>query len=106
MTDNAAKKRIVIVGSGFGGMAAAKALKGVDAEIALVDKTNHHLFQPLLYQVATAALSPADIATASRALLRHQPNVGVLMAEVMGVDADRRLVGRPDAHDAGGGRAR
>ena len=97
MTDPAAMKRIVIVGSGFGGMAAAKALKGVDAEIALVDKTNHHLFQPLLYQVATAALSPADIATASRALLRHQPNIGVLMAEVTGIETDRRLV-----HLAGG----
>jgi len=91
------KPRIVIVGSGFGGLAAAKALKGADAEITLVDKTNHHLFQPLLYQVATAALSPADIATASRALLRRQANVSVLMAEVTGVDAERRLV-----HLAGG----
>jgi NADH:quinone reductase (non-electrogenic) len=92
-----AKKRIVIVGSGFGGLAAAKALNGADAEVTLVDRTNHHLFQPLLYQVATAALSPADIATASRALLRHQPNVGVLMAEVTGADKERRIV-----HLAGG----
>jgi NADH:ubiquinone reductase (H+-translocating) len=92
MTDSAAKKHIVIVGSGFGGMAAVKALKNVDAEITLVDRTNHHLFQPLLYQVATAALSPADIATASRALLRQQPKVSVLMAEVSGVDADNRIV--------------
>src|ERR1700722_15022206 len=60
MTDPAIKKRIVIVGSGFGGMAAAKALKGVDAEITLVDRTNHHPVQPLLYQVATAALWPDD----------------------------------------------
>jgi NADH:ubiquinone reductase (H+-translocating) len=94
---SAAKKRIVIVGSGFGGMAAAKALKGVDAAITLVDRTNHHLFQPLLYQVATAALSPADIATATRALLRHQPKVAVLMAEAIGVDRERRIV-----HLAGG----
>jgi len=85
-------KRIVIVGSGFGGMAAAKALKRARAEITLVDRTNHHLFQPLLYQVATAALSPADIATASRALLRRQPNVSVLMAEVTGVDVEDRHV--------------
>jgi NADH dehydrogenase len=95
--DSAQRKRIVIVGSGFGGLAAAKGLKDVDAEITLVDRTNHHLFQPLLYQVATAALSPADIATASRALLRHQPNIGVLMAEVIGIDKERRLV-----HLAGG----
>src|SRR5947209_1791987 len=60
------RKRIVIVGAGFGGMAAVKALKGADADITLVDRTNHHLFQPLLYQVATAALSPADIPTATR----------------------------------------
>jgi NADH dehydrogenase len=97
MPDSAQRKRIVIVGSGFGGLAAAKGLKGVDAEITLVDRTNHHLFQPLLYQVATAALSPADIATASRALLRHQSNVGVQMADVTGVDKERRLV-----HLAGG----
>ena len=97
MVDSALRKRIVIVGAGFGGMAAAKGLKGVDAEITLVDRTNHHLFQPLLYQVATAALSPADIAAASRALLRRQRNISVLMAEVTGIDPDRRLV-----HLAGG----
>ncbi len=97
MADPAKRKRIVVIGSGFGGMAAVKGLKRIDAEITLVDRTNHHLFQPLLYQVATAALSPADIATASRALLRHQPNVGVLMAEVTGIDKERRLV-----HLAGG----
>ena len=92
MTAAGQLKRIVIVGSGFGGMAAAKALKRARAEITLVDRTNHHLFQPLLYQVATAALSPADIATASRALLRRQPNVSVLMAEVTGVDVEDRHV--------------
>lgn len=91
------RKRIVIVGAGFGGMAAARGLKGADADITLVDRTNHHLFQPLLYQVATAALSPADIATASRALLRRSPHTSVLMAEVTGVDTQARAV-----HLAGG----
>jgi NADH dehydrogenase len=86
------RPKIVIVGAGFGGMAAAKALHGCDAEVTLVDRTNHHVFQPLLYQVATAALSPADIATANRVLLRKQGNAKVLMAEVTGLDPERRLV--------------
>ncbi|HEV7985354.1 MAG TPA: NAD(P)/FAD-dependent oxidoreductase [Steroidobacteraceae bacterium] len=86
------RKKIVVVGAGFGGMAAVQALKGVDADITLVDRTNHHLFQPLLYQVATAALSPAEIATASRVLLRGCRNATVLMAEVTGVDPARRMV--------------
>ena len=88
----ATRKRIVIVGAGFAGLAAAKALRRSDADITLVDRTNHHLFQPLLYQVATAALSPADIATATRVLLRHQANATVLMAEVVGVDPAARVV--------------
>src|SRR3954447_21618752 len=92
MAASTPRKRIVIVGAGFGGMAAVKALKGADAEITLVDRTNHHLFQPLLYQVATAALSPADIATATRALLRRDKHTTVLMSEVESVDADRRIV--------------
>jgi NADH:ubiquinone reductase (H+-translocating) len=87
-----ARKRIVVVGAGFGGMAAVKALQRADADVTLIDRTNHHLFQPLLYQVATAALSPADIATASRALLRRQKNVTVVMGEVIGIDAERRVV--------------
>jgi NADH dehydrogenase len=94
-----ARKRIVIVGAGFGGMAAAKALKNADADVTLIDRTNHHLFQPLLYQVATAALSPADIATAARALLERQRNVTVLMGEVTGVDAERGLVKITDIPD-------
>ena len=93
------RKCIVIVGAGFGGMAAVKALKGADAEITLVDRTNHHLFQPLLYQVATAALSPADIATATRALLRRDKHTTVLMADVESVDADRRVVRLADGPD-------
>ena len=86
------RKNIVVVGAGFGGMAAVQSLKGVNADITLVDRTNHHLFQPLLYQVATAALSPAEIATASRVLLRGYRNATVLMAEVTGVDTGRRIV--------------
>ncbi|HEY3809073.1 MAG TPA: NAD(P)/FAD-dependent oxidoreductase [Steroidobacteraceae bacterium] len=85
-------KKIVVVGAGFGGMAVVQALKGVAADITLVDRTNHHLFQPLLYQVATAALSPAEIATASRVLLRRYRNATVLMGDVIGVDVARRVV--------------
>lgn len=87
-----ARKRIVIVGAGFGGLAAARGLIGVDADVVLVDRTNHHLFQPLLYQVATAALSPADIAAATRSMFGRDTNVSVLMDEVTGVDASARFV--------------
>lgn len=97
------RQRVVIVGAGFGGLAAAKALKGADAEVVLIDRTNHHLFQPLLYQVATAALLPADIATATRTLLRGQKNTTMLMAEVNGVDtAAQRVIlseGSPVSYD-------
>lgn len=94
-----ARPHVVIVGSGFAGIAAAKALNGVEADLTLIDRTNHHLFQPLLYQVATAALSPADIATASRVLLRRQSHATVLMAEVTGIDPERRLVHLAEARD-------
>jgi NADH dehydrogenase len=87
-----AKPRIVIVGGGFGGLSAARALKQADASILLIDKQNHHLFQPLLYQVATAALSPADIAWPIRRILRRQRNARVLMATVTGVDTQSRQV--------------
>lgn len=86
------RPRIIIVGAGFGGIAAAQALRRTEAEITLIDRTNHHLFQPLLYQVAGAALSPADIATANRALLRRNTNMRILMAEVSGVDAAAKEV--------------
>ncbi|AQR60987.1 FAD-dependent oxidoreductase [Brevundimonas sp. LM2] len=86
------RKTVVIVGAGFGGLAAVRALKGADVDVVLIDRTNHHLFQPLLYQVATAALSPADIATAARTLLRGQANVTVLMGEVTGVDPGTKSV--------------
>lgn len=73
-------------------MAVVRALKHADANVTLIDRTNHHLFQPLLYQVAMAALSPADIATASRALLRRQKNATVIMGEVTAIDVERRVV--------------
>lgn len=80
------KKRIVIVGAGFGGLITAKSLRGVDALITIIDRYNHHLFQPLLYQVATAALSPAEISSPIRSVLRHQSNAEVLMDEVCGIE--------------------
>ena len=86
------RPRVIIVGGGFGGLTAARALGRADVDILLIDKANHHLFQPLLYQVATAALSPADIAWPIRRILRKQRNVGVLMAEVTDVDTTKKQV--------------
>ncbi len=86
------RPRIVVVGAGFGGLAAAKALAGADADVTLVDRRNYHLFQPLLYQVATAGLSPAQIATPIRAIVADAANVRVLMGRVSGVDTAHRLV--------------
>jgi NADH:ubiquinone reductase (H+-translocating) len=88
---------IVIVGAGFGGLAAAKALKNSSVEIVLIDRTNHHLFQPLLYQVATAALTPSQIATPIRSILHKQRNATVILGEVTGVDKDKRCVFVSDA---------
>jgi NADH dehydrogenase FAD-containing subunit len=87
-----AQPQIIIVGGGFGGLAAAKALRNTPAKVILIDRTNHHLFQPLLYQVATAVLSPGQIATPIRGILRHQKNVTVLLGEVRGVDKERKSV--------------
>ena len=84
--------RIVIIGAGFGGLAAAAGLKKAAASVTVIDRRNYHLFQPLLYQVATAALSPADIATPIRAILRHQKNAEVLLARVEEIDKVRREV--------------
>ena len=84
--------RIVIVGGGFGGLAAAKALRNSPARIVLVDRTNHHLFQPLLYQVAISVLTPGQIASPIRAILRGQKNTTVILGEVTGVDKDQRCV--------------
>jgi NADH dehydrogenase len=86
------KPRIVIVGMGFGGLYAARALKRADAEITVIDRTNHHVFQPLLYQVATATLAPTDITAPIRWLLRKQPNTTTLMTTVTAVDPARRVV--------------
>jgi NADH dehydrogenase len=86
------RKRVVIIGGGFAGIAAAHALRHADAEIVLVDRRNHHIFQPLLYQVATAVLSPAEIAAPIRQLEANQPNVTVVLAEVTGVDVASRTI--------------
>ena len=89
---NGARPRVVIVGAGFGGLNAARKLDGVDCDVLILDRRNHHLFQPLLYQVATAALSPADIAEPVRAIVRKQQNTHVLLAEVTGIDLEGRKV--------------
>jgi NADH:ubiquinone reductase (H+-translocating) len=87
-----AQPRIIIVGGGFGGLAAAKALRKTPAEVILIDRSNHHLFQPLLYQVATAVLTPSQIATPIRSILRNHKNVTVIMGEVTGVDKERKQI--------------
>ena len=87
------RHRIVIAGAGFGGLFAAKALSGVAAEVTLIDRHNYHLFQPLLYQVATASLAPSDIAWPIRSILTGQRNVSVLLGEVQGVDLGEGQVG-------------
>ena len=84
--------RVVIIGAGFGGLEATKTLRRAPVEIILIDRQNYHCFQPLLYQVATAALSPADIAWPIRHILRRQKNATVFMAEVNGIDAGARIV--------------
>ena len=87
-----AQPRIIIVGGGFGGLAAAKALKNTPAQIILIDRTNHHLFQPLLYQVATTVLSPGQIGSPIRGILRNQKNTTVILGEVTGVDKDKKCI--------------
>jgi NADH dehydrogenase len=99
LTDSDTRARVVIVGGGFGGLQAAKALADAPVQVILVDRRNHHLFQPLLYQVATAALSPADIAQPIRSVLRGQANAEVLLADVDAIDVIAREVVLDD--DAG-----
>jgi len=82
--------KVVIVGAGFGGLEAAKKLAGEDVRVTLIDRTNYRLFQPLLYQVAAAALSPANIAAPIRAVLSKCKNVEVILAEVQSVDVDAK----------------
>jgi NADH dehydrogenase len=91
-TGKDARPHVVIIGGGFGGLTAAQALDGAPVRVTLVDRTNHHTFQPLLYQVAMAGLSPADIAQPIRSILRSERNVTVLMAEASRVAADERRV--------------
>jgi NADH dehydrogenase len=88
--------QVVIIGGGFGGLSAARAFKRSAVGLTLIDRSNHHLFQPLLYQVATANLSPADIASPIRHILRNQSNTEVIMAEVTGIDVTRRMVAMGD----------
>jgi NADH:ubiquinone reductase (H+-translocating) len=91
--------RIVIIGAGFGGLYAARRLAGTTADVTLIDRENHHLFQPLLYQVATAALSSSDIATPIRSVFARFPNIRVVMGEATGIDAVARTVAVRDTGD-------
>jgi len=91
----AAKPHVVIIGGGFGGIKASRALANTPVDITLIDRNNHHVFQPLLYQVATAELSPADISGPIRHMLSKQRNIQVMMAEVIGVDAVSQYVHTP-----------
>src|SRR3569833_893789 len=90
--DNKARPKIVVEGGGFGGLAAIKALKGVDADITLIDKRNHHLFQPLLYQVATTSLAPAEIAWPIRQLVHKRQEATTMLGKVVGVDTKANVV--------------
>ncbi|WP_156747177.1 FAD-dependent oxidoreductase, partial [Mycobacterium sp. E2462] len=87
-----ARHRVVIIGSGFGGLTAAKALKRADVDITLISRTTTHLFQPLLYQVATGILSEGDIAPTTRLVLRRQKNVRVLWGDVSAIDLGTKTV--------------
>ena len=85
-------KRIVIIGAGFAGLAAAKALRHANVDVLVIDRTNHNLFQPLLYQVATTVLSPSQIAAPIRGLLKNQRNTTVFLGEVSGINKDAKFV--------------
>lgn len=91
------RPHVVVLGGGFGGLHCARALRKAPVRVTLVDRRNYHLFQPLLYQVATASLSPADVASPIRHILRRQDNVEVWLGEAVGVDTDRRVVELRDA---------
>jgi NADH dehydrogenase len=92
----ARRQRVVIIGAGFGGLSAAKALANAPVDVIIIDRHNYHLFQPLLYQVATAGLSPADIAAPIRSVLRRQSNTTVILADVQGVDTVAKMVEAED----------
>src|SRR5471032_785702 len=91
MPDNK-RPGVVIIGGGFGGLKAAEALARLPVRVTLVDRKNHHTFQPLLYQVATAGLSPGEIAAPIRSILRNHQNIEVLLGDVTGFDLERRVV--------------
>src|SRR6266568_6940423 len=97
--------RVVVVGGGFGGLQAVLKLRRAPVEITLIDRRNFHLFQPLVYQVATGALSPAEVASPLRAIFKGQQNVHVLLAAVTGFDLERRLVTVEDLPNGDAGRA-
>src|SRR3569833_2358824 len=99
MNTNTYRPRIVVVGGGFGGLAAVKELKGVAANITLIDRRNHHLFQPLLYQVATTSLGPSEIAWPLRQLVHRRQEVTTLLGNVVGVDASKNVVHLQDGND-------
>src|ERR1700724_4839458 len=92
MSDRDRRPHVVIVGGGFGGLYAARALAGRPVRVTLLDRRNHHLFQPLLYQVATAALNPSDIASPIRRILRRQRNASVILGEASSIDTRRKIV--------------
>ncbi len=92
ITDQAVQRRVIIIGGGFAGVAVAKSLKGINAEVVLIDKQNHHVFQPLLYQVATASLSPANISQPIRTVLPRSAGCQVVLADVKSIDPDRQRV--------------
>src|SRR3954452_11241208 len=94
------KPHVVIIGAGFGGLQAAKTLACSDVRVTVIDRTNYHLFQPLLYQVATAALSPADIAAPIRAIVSKCRNMDVILAEVSAIDVERKKVKTTDSEIA------
>lgn len=91
-SDAVERPRIVIIGGGFGGMSATRALKRANADVILIDRTNHHLFQPLLYQVASASLAPSDISAPLRRMLHKQKNASVILAEVTHIDVEAKSV--------------
>src|SRR6201984_1476437 len=97
LEEKMAKPKIIIVGGGFAGLAAAKALRRTPAKVDLIDRTNHHVFQPLLYQVATSVLTPSQIATPIRTVLRNHKKTTVILGEVIGVDKDQKCVFFSDA---------
>ena len=92
MTQHVNRPRVVVIGAGFAGINAAKALAKAPVDVTVVDRKNHHTFQPLLYQVALAVLSPAEIASPVRTVLRRARNIEVLLGEVIGFDLEKRLV--------------